>query len=179
MSYAVAQRYAQALFDAAQERSRLDNVHRDLGKIAKLLEQSADLKHFLIDPIIPSLKSQAVIKDVFDGKIDELTYKFVLFLQAKRRLPQLLPICAAFNDLFDEAKHILRAKWTSSTDLSTHDTRILSDYLKEKFDNKEIIPEPKVDPRIGGGIKIQVKDTIYDYTIAAQLRRFQQSVMRT
>ncbi len=178
MSYIIAQRYAQALFDIARERSKLEIVHRDLEKIGHLLAQSSDLKDFLRDPVIPPQKFQTILKDIFHGKVDELSYKFLLFLQVKRRLPQLPSICAIFNDIYEETKNVLRTKWTSSVDLSQRDMHILTGHLKAKF-NKEIVAELKVDPRIGGGIKIQIKDTIYDYTIAAQLKKFQQSVMQT
>ncbi|MBI3617542.1 MAG: ATP synthase F1 subunit delta [Candidatus Omnitrophica bacterium] len=175
MSYRIAQRYAQALFDLSQERSNLTAVHHDLRKISDLVNRSADLKHFLADPVIAMEKSQAVLQEMFHGKIDALTFKFLLFLGQKNRLGHLPSICAIFSDLYEHAKGILRTKWTSSVELSAKDVDDLSGYLKKKF-NKDVIAEQQVDPGSLGGIKVQAGDTVYDYTLRTQLKRFRETV---
>ncbi len=173
----IAQRYAQALFDMSQEHARLPVVYHDLQKINDLIGRSIDLKRFLNNPVIPAEKAQLVLKDIFHGKVDALTYKFLLFLQAKGRLRHLQAICAVFSDIYEETKHILRTKWTSSTDLSAKDVQGITDYLKTKF-AKEIVVEQEVDPGILGGIKIRAGDTVYDYTLQSQLKRFQKTIMK-
>ena len=175
MSYMIAQRYAQALFDLSQERANLTAVYHDLQKISDLVNRSVDLKHFLDNPVIATEKSQAVLQEIFHGKIDALTFKFLLFLGQKDRLRHLPSICAIFSDLYEHAKGILRTKWTSSVELSAKDVHETTDYLKRKF-NKDVIAEQEVDPGFLGGIKIQAGDTIYDYTLRTQLKKFQETV---
>lgn len=175
MSYRIAQRYAQALFDLSQERSKLTAVHHDLQEISGLVNRSADLKHFLADPVIATEKSQAVLQEIFHGKIDALTFKFLLFLGQKNRLGHLPSICAIFSDLYEHAKGILRTKWTSSVELSAKDVHDTTSYLKGKF-NKDIVAKHEIDPGALGGIKIQVGDTVYDYTLRTQLKKFQETV---
>lgn len=175
MSCRIAQRYAQALFDLSQERSKLAAVHHDLQEISDLVNRSADLKHFLADPVIATEKSQAVLQEIFHGKIDALTFDFLLFLGQKSRLGHLPSICTIFNGLYEQAKGILRIKWTSSVELSTKDVDDLSGYLKKKF-NKDVIAEQQVDPGSLGGIKVQAGDTVYDYTLRTQLKKFLETV---
>lgn len=175
MSYRIAQRYAQALFDLSQERSNLTAVHHDLQKIRDLVDRSVDLKHFLDNPVIATEKSQAVLEQIFHGKIDALTFKFLLFLTEKNRLRHLSSICAIFNGLHEQAKGILRTKWTSSVEFSAQDVDDTTSYLKKKF-NKDIVTEHAIDPGSLGGIKIQAGDTIYDYTLRTQLKKFQETV---
>ncbi|OGX27311.1 MAG: ATP synthase F1 subunit delta [Omnitrophica WOR_2 bacterium RIFCSPHIGHO2_01_FULL_52_10] len=177
MSAAIAQRYAQALFDAGEELSKVETLHHDLQKINQLIGQSDDLAGFLRNPVVPAEKRQAILKDIFHGKIDTLTYKFILFLEAKRRLAHLKSICSLFDRLRARARGILRAKWSSSVELSPHDVHALTDYLKSKFDSKEVEASRDVDPGILGGIKIQVDDTVYDYTLQAQLKKFKHAVV--
>ena len=175
MSYMITQRYAQALFDLSQERAKLTAVAHDLQEIRDLVNRCADLKHFLADPVLAAKKSQAVLQEMFHGKIDALTFKFLLFLTEKKRLGHLPSICAIFIGLSEQAKGILRTKWTSSVELSTKDIDDLSGYLKKKF-NKDVIAEGQVDPGSLGGIKIQIGDTVYDYTLRTQLKKFQETV---
>ena len=60
-------------------------------------------------------------------------------------------------------------------ELSTKDVDDLSGYLKKKF-NKDVIAEQEVDPGSLGGIKVQIGDTVYDYTLRTQLKKFQETV---
>lgn len=177
MSAAIAQRYAQALFDVGEEFSKIETLHHDLQKIDHLVEQSEDLAGFLKNPVVPAEKRRAILKDIFHGKIDPLTYKFILFLEAKGRLAHLKSICPVFDRLRAGARGILRAQWNSSVELSPHDVHALTDYLKSKFDGKEVEASRHVDPRILGGIKIQVGDTVYDYTLQTQLKKFKHAVV--
>lgn len=177
MSAAIAQRYAQAFFDVGEELSNIETLHHDLQKINHLVDQSNDLASFLKNPVVPGEKRRAILKDIFYGKVDALTYKFILFLEAKGRLAYLKSICPVFDRLRAGARGILRAKWNSSAELSPHDVHALTDYLKSEFDSKEVEVSRHVDPGILGGIKIQVGDTIYDYTLQAQLKKFKHAVV--
>ena len=123
MSYTIAQRYAQALFDLSQERSKLTAVHHDLQEISDLANRSGDLKYFLDDPVIAREKSRVVLEEIFHGKIDALTFKFLLFLGEKNRLRHFLSICAIFNGLYEQAKVFYEqngpAAWSSPQKMST------------------------------------------------------------
>lgn len=176
MSQRIAQRYAQALFEVSRESRKLDITHRDLKMIDQTLAQSRDLARFLENPIIPSEKRQAVLKEIFHGKIDALTYRFILFLETKRRLRHLKFLCACWERLYAEARGILKTQWTTSTDLTENDIHAVTHYLKTKF-QKDIESQRKVDERLLGGIKIQIGDTVYDYSLKAQLKKFQQAVI--
>lgn len=177
MSAAIVQRYAQALFEVGEELSKIEVLHHDFQKIGHLIEQSSDLADFFKNPVVTVEKRQAILKDIFYGKIDALTYKFVLFLEAKKRLAHLKSICSFFDRLHARRRGTVKAKWSSSVELSPHDVHALTEYLKSKFDSKEVEASRHVDPNMLGGIKIQVGDTIYDYTLQAQLKKFKHAVV--
>lgn len=177
MSTAVAQRYAQVLFDTAMEASKLDAICRDMKQISRLMEQSGDLVQFLENPVITAEKCRIVLNDIFYGKIDALTYKFLLFLAVKKRLAYLKSISNIFERLFARARGILKVKWTSHVELPAQDVHALTDYLKVKFESKEVDADRCLDPDILGGIKIQVGDTVFDCTLQTQLKKFKQAVM--
>ena len=176
MSEKVAQRYAQAIFESGRESQKLAVVHRDLKLIGQTLEQSRDLAEFLDNPVIPSEKRQSVLKDIFHGKIDALTYKFLLFLESKLRLNQLGTICVVFDRLYADARGVMKTRWTTSTDISEADTHAITQYLKTKF-QKDIESRHEVDENLLGGIKIQIGDAVYDYSLQAQLKKFKQAIM--
>lgn len=176
MQEKVAQRYAQTLFETGKGSNQLPVLQRDLKLIAEILEQSPELERFLNNPVIPAQKRQSVLQEIFSGKIDAVTFKFLLFLANKRRLAYLKTICLLFERLYDDAQGILKTQWTTSVALSEAESNMVRDFLKKKF-KKEIQVEHKVDANVLGGIKIQIGDTIHDYTIQAQLKKFKHNLI--
>lgn len=176
MQEKVAQRYAQTLFETAKDSNQLPVIHGDLKLIAGVLEQSPDLEHFLNNPVISAQKRQSVLQEIFSGKVDALTFKFLLFLANKRRLGYLKMTCILFDRLYNDTQGILKTLWTTSVALSETEINTIRDFLKKKF-KKEIQVEHKVDASVLGGIKIQIGDTIHDYTIQAQLKKFQHNLI--
>jgi F-type H+-transporting ATPase subunit delta len=176
MSRPLARRYARALFELCREHRNLEPVHQDLKKIKRLLEESDELVRFLDNPVIPPAKRESIIKEAFHGKVEAVTYRFLLFLEAKRRPAYLGAICEAFDHLYARAHGIVRTQWTTSSELSTHDIHLMTEHLKKKL-GLEVSADRKADPDILGGIKVRVGDVVYDYTLRAQLRKFKQNVM--
>ena len=176
MSRPLARRYALALFEVCREHHSLEPVHRDFKKIKQLLDESNEFVRFLDNPIIPPAKRESILKEVFHGKIEAVTFRFLLFLEAKRRAAYWGAICEAFDHLYTQAHGIVKTQWTVSSELSTHDSHSLTEHLKKKL-GLEIEAERKTDPGLLGGMKVQVGDVIYDYTLRAQLRKFKQNVV--
>ena len=176
MSRPLARRYARALFEVCREHHNLEPVHRDLEKIKQLLDESNELVRFLDNPVIPPAKRESILKEVFYGKIEAVTYRFLLFLETKRRSAHLGAICEAFDHLYAHARGIVKTRWTTGSELSPHDIHSMTEHLKKKL-GLGIEAERKIEPGLLGGIKISVGDLIYDYTLRAQLRKFKQNVM--
>ncbi|MBI5150443.1 MAG: ATP synthase F1 subunit delta [Candidatus Omnitrophica bacterium] len=172
----LARRYARALFELCREYRNLEPVHQDLKKIKRLLEESHELVRFLDNPVVPPAKRESILKEAFQGKVEAVTYRFLLFLEARRRSACLGAICEAFDHLYTQAHGIVNTRWTVHDELSRHDVHLMTEHLKKKL-GLEIEAERKTDPDILGGIKVRVGDIVYDYTLRAQLRKFQQNVM--
>ena len=170
-----AKRYAQALFHFSEEEKKLDAVYHDLQKILQLIDESQEFSAFLQNPTIPSEKRRSILKEIFEKKLEPITYHFILFLEKKNRLAFLKGIYKTFEQLYFDAKGILRVTLTSRWELTAAEIQHISHYLKERF-HKDILPQAKVDPAILGGIKIQISDLIYDFSLQTQLKKFQQNV---
>ncbi len=175
MSHFIAKRYAKALFDLARERQNTAAIRTDMVRILQTMDASEDLAQFLDNPIIPVAKRRSILKEIFEGKVDPLTYHFILFLEQKRRLPFLRRIAGAFEELFLEFNNIAKVKITTGIGLTEQQREAVSEALRSKF-HKVIDPQEEVDPAILGGMKIQKGDEIYDYSLRAQLEAFKARV---
>lgn len=164
----VAKRYARALFDLARQENKLDAVCSDIMAIGQLL-QAGDLERFVGNYIIPSDRRIQTIRALFEGKVDALALRFLLFLEHKKRLGLLGRIATETTRLYDEEQGILNVEITSASPLDPEQFTAICQKLEQRF-QKKIRATSATDPRLLGGFVVQVGGTIYDYSIESQLQ---------
>src|ERR1035437_4629020 len=99
-------RYAKALKELALEQSVLEKVYDDMKLISSVCQNNHDFAVVLNSPIIKTDKKQAILKEVFQGKICKLTEYFIHILAAKRRESYLEAITIEFVKQYKEHKKI-------------------------------------------------------------------------
>lgn len=171
-----AQRYAQALFAQCLHEDQLTPVYQDMQTLQQILEESENFKRFLKDPVLPSAKRKTALNDLFAGKAHHLTLKFLLFLEENKRLSLLEETARCFLELCLEHNNVLKVKVTTKTTLEHPDIQTITDHLSQRF-NKHIDLSLITDNEIIGGIKLQMGNRIYDYTIQSQLERFRKNII--
>ncbi len=169
MATQASRRYARAVFELAEEQQKTDAVCTDLITLGTLIEQSRELARFLGNLVIPSEKRTQTLTALFEGKVDPLTLRFLLFLESKRRLVALPGIIEQIGLLFDEKQGVLNAEITSASQLEPAQFASIGRKLEDRF-GKKIKATAAVDPALLGGFIVQVGGTIYDYSIETQLQ---------
>ena len=83
----VGERYAQALFDLADETGVLDAVRADLASLRAAWNDSADLRRLATSPVIPVEDKQKGLEAIADkAKFDPTTKKFLGLMAASGRV---------------------------------------------------------------------------------------------
>lgn len=170
-----ARRYARALFDLAVEQGRLDAVQADLDAVDALARAEAGLAAFLGNFSIGQDRRIQVLGALFEGKIDPLAFRFLVFLEAKRRLPLLPDIALALRGLADEQRGILKVTIRSAQPLAADAQAALLAQLERKF-GRTIKAEMEIDGSLLGGFQVRVGDRVYDYSIETQLQALQRKL---
>jgi len=170
----IAKRYAHALLEMVQEVKRVDVVRNDLHMLSEVFKSSAKFSRFLGSVSGNKGKRFSVLKNSFEGKLDEITLRFILFLEQKKRLYLLEVICEVFEKLYLEFKEIVEVRIASHCQLSKQQRDSICVQLEKKL-KKIIQPNFEVDPGLIGGIKIQVGDEVYDHSIHTQLEQFKEN----
>jgi len=176
MTHPVTQRYTQAIFNLSREADELDAVHRDLQQIDKLIDASEELAAFLLNPVIPSQTRQEILESIFKGKIEALTFRFILFLESKKRLYCLKDICKVFEKLYLDLKGIVKVKIETGIALNKDQVNEVCKHLKSRL-NADIEPHFKVEPTMLGGIKLRKGDQVYDCSLRMQLEQFRKQII--
>ena len=94
----VASRYAKSLLDLAKEQGNVAGVYEDI-KTFMQAAQNREFYLFLKSPVIKADKKEKIFQELFQGKIQDLTFKFMQLLIQKGRESLLPSIGTAFVDL--------------------------------------------------------------------------------
>jgi len=174
----IVRRYARAIFESANEKNKLDELNADFLMIKNLLSQSRDLNDFILNPVVTTEKRKKVLEEIFSGKVQSVTYGFLMFLESKKRLFLLERIADVFESIFLNFTKTVKATITSSMRLSGSQVAEICRNLERKIKLK-ILPHLIVDEELIGGVKIQIEDKVYDYSVKTQLNSFYQRCLHS
>ena len=166
----IAGRYAKSLIQLAEEEKKVDRVLEDVEAFRGLIKGSKDFKNFIKSPIIQTSKKKAIIGDLFKGKFDDLTIKFLEILTQKQREAFLPEIADEFVLQYRTKMKISTAVVTVANELTAENKKLIKAKLEKSgvaFENVEL--EVKKDPSIIGGFVLEIGNYIYDASVAHQL----------
>lgn len=169
MSHSVAsRRYAKALYFLAREQQALEPIRADLEALTDLMETSREWKVFVETPVGPLAMRGKILDTLFTGKLHATTLRFLQFIDSKRRMNLLAAIRQAWMALYDDELGIRRATAVSAIPLDAAQQQALAKRLSDRMD-AQIILTCTVDPGLIGGIRVQIGDQVFDYSIHSQL----------
>ena len=170
----IARVYADALFEAAQDKDKIDDVHDELAQFADAMNESNDLRVFFFSPYFSSDEKRKAIRETVSGESDEFR-NFLELLAEKHRMPAVFAIRRRYDELWTEAKKRLEVTVTSAIEL---DKSVVDDVGKaiEKQTGREIDIEANVDPEILGGLVLRVGNRVLDASLRSKLERLRKEV---
>ncbi|HLJ52835.1 MAG TPA: F0F1 ATP synthase subunit delta [Rhizomicrobium sp.] len=162
-------RYANAVFELAQEEKSVDAVDRDFVTLRRLIEQNPDLARLVRAPVFSREDQARVMKSVLEEMgAAKLTTKFILTVTSKRRLFVLLDIIRSFEHLLARLRGEVQATVISARTLSDSETVELKAVLKAKLGRDPRL-ETKVDPALLGGLVVKVGSRMIDSSLRTKL----------
>ena len=169
----IAERYAGALYDLADEQNVLDQTADDLRGLATILDDSDDFRRLIRSPVI-SKEDQAGAANAVVEKAGatDLVRRFIGAIAANRRLFALPTIITSFLDLLATRRGVVRAQVTSAHALSESQRQELSDALKASMGN-EVSLDVQVNPALIGGLIVRVGSRMIDSSLKTKLERLQ------
>jgi F-type H+-transporting ATPase subunit delta len=172
----IAEVYARALFQAAEENDVLDRVHDELGEVADALDENEDLKMFFFSPYFSAEEKEGAVDKVVSGA-DERTVNFLKLLAERHRMPVLFRIRRDFDELWAEEKKLLSVSVTSAVEL---DDKLVKDIGKriEEQTGRDVELSSKVDPYVLGGLVVRVGNMVLDASVRNRLEQLRKQVAR-
>lgn len=174
----VGERYAQALFDLADETKALEAVRADLKSLRAAFGESADLRRLLTSPVIASDDQAKGLTAIADkAKFNGTTKKFLGLLAANGRARDLTAVIAAFEALYAKKTGVVAAEVVSAQALSAAQLKSIQSALRTAL-GKDPETTVRVDPSILGGLKVKVGSKLFDASLKTKLDQMKFALKR-
>lgn len=173
----VAQRYANALFGAAEKRGTTEAILADLDSLHALEARGPSLQSFLESPSILDEHKEALAVKVLRGRVDELTVQLVLLMLRKGRTQHLPLVREPFRKLLEAKLGQERARVVSAVPLDAATLERIRTGL-ERVTGKKIQVIAEVDPSILGGVVVTVGGQILDSSLRTELASLRDELMQ-
>ena len=174
----IARRYARALLGLALAQQALAPVRADLLELHGLLRASPDLAWLLGRGPLGVETRAAQVKQLLEGRLHPLALRFLLFLNARRRLVLLDTLLTIFEELCDQQDGVLRVQITTAHELSAAQLTALQGKLGTRL-QRPMKTQVTVDAKLIGGFKLQIGDDVQDFSLATQLALLRQQWLGT
>lgn len=121
----VAKRYAQALFELAQQKNILTEVGADLNELTKVVKESPDFLTLLNAPKFSIERKKQMVAEIFVGATTEVVHTVQLLVE-KKRVNELKLIANAYAELAAQAQGTADATVFSTRELSAEESTNIS-----------------------------------------------------
>jgi len=167
-------RYAQAIFEIAQEENQLEEWRLSLRRIAEVM-QDPELVTLLESPRLPFNLKKELLKERLKD-VNPLSFNLACLLVAKGRLKNFGSIAKEYEHLLDAYYGIEPVEITTAIALDEKSKKELLQDL-ESFIGKKVTAELQTDPTIVGGVIIKIGDKLIDGSTKSRLTVLRKSLM--
>ena len=172
----LAERYAAALFELADERHALDIVASDMRELRAMLHASGDLMRLVRSPVLSRAEQGKAVAAVAEqAGLSQLTRDFLAIVARNRRLFAVPAMIEAYLDKLAERRGEVTAEITAAQALTQAQQSALTEQLRRVVGSRVAI-DVRVDPSLLGGMIVKLGSRMVDGSLKGQLQRLQLSM---
>ena len=169
----LAERYAAALFDLADERRMLDEVATNLRELRAMLHASGDFLRLIRSPILSRDQQAKAIGMVAErAGLSPLVRDFLAVVARNRRLFAVPAMIEAFLAKLAARRGEVTAEVFSAQPLSEAQLAELNEQLRRSIGSRVSV-DVRVDPGLIGGLVVKLGSRMVDGSIKSKLQRLQ------
>ena len=165
----IASRYAKSLIELAVERKCLDKVVIDMQSFEDICQSNHELVLMLKNPIISHFKKLDILKQIFAGKINDLTMSIFEILTKKNREMYLPEVAVAFKKQYYVLKGIVESSITTVTPMTAAMRKDVNAIIK-KITKSDVELTEHIDAKLIGGFILRIGDKQIDDSVSSKLR---------
>ncbi|TCJ19420.1 ATP synthase F1 subunit delta [Rubrobacter taiwanensis] len=168
--------YAEALFEAAQERGNLEETLQDLKDFAGALRENEELRRFYYHAQVTKPQKRRVLDQLTEG-MQQTARNFLKVLADKDREEYLEEILLRYEELVKDHLGRVEVELTTAVELPGETLRRIEERLKEILGRREVVLENRVDEDILGGAVFRFGGMMLDGSVRGQLEGLREKML--
>jgi len=167
--------YGQALFDAAKDRGKINEIGEEYKAVSEVFKDNPGLRKLFSVPTITVEDKNAIAGKIFGGRISPELLRFIYILIDRRRIGAWDRIGREYEKLVWESEGF--AKGVLYSVVPAGKKRIKA--FEEKTavaTGKRVMLENRIDETIVGGVKIYVDGKLIDASVKGRLEKIKQRI---
>ena len=170
-----AKKYAQSVFAAADKLGQLTNTIQRLDILQSIYTSSPEFRLFLQSRRIAPAEKLKILKKVFADILSDLELDLLSCLLEYGHIHLLDTVIKRFSFIAEAAKTSLRVSISTAAKMNREELLDVVQNIEQKL-GKKVDVETLVDPKILGGVKFRIGNTIVDGSIATRLQKLGNSL---
>jgi F-type H+-transporting ATPase subunit delta len=170
----IARTYARALFAAAKEEGRIEEVRGELESFVAALHEVPELDALLRNPQLnPPAKAEALQAVLADA--DELVRNFLRLVTEKGRAPLIEEMVSEYEAIVAAEEQILNVEVTTAYELSDQEADSIVKQI-EQASGRRVEAARSVDPDLVGGLVLKAGSLEVDSSVRGRLTRLRREL---
>jgi F-type H+-transporting ATPase subunit delta len=169
----VARRYAEGVFELAQEEHDLEGWRAEMGKLDALLRDDV-LTAAFANPAV-SMARRLELAGRLAPELKPGAANLLRLLIEHHRTSEMPAIREEFDRLADEAEGIVHVTMTTASELSEQDRQRYERELAKRL-QRQVRAHYQRDAALIGGATVQIGDRVIDGSVRTQLQRLRQEL---
>jgi ATP synthase F1 delta subunit len=166
--------YAEALFEVAKGKGKLDAIRDELAQFVDALDGNHELQVFFFSPYFSTAEKVAGLKRAVSNADAELL-NFLELLIEKGRMQEVFRIRRQLDELWKQENRRIDVTVTSAVELDRAVVEKVGEEIERQTGQKVELAS-RVDDEIIGGIVLQVGNMVLDASIRSRLEKLRKSV---
>lgn len=158
----------EALLVSAQATGSLDTVEEELFRVERLLAAEREVYSALDNRSAIPAARLTLASTLLGSRVSTITETMIERACAAPRGRRLVTMIEYFQVAAAARRDRIVARVTAAVELSAAQRERLARSLKKSF-GRDVVVNVAIDPRVVGGIKVEVEDEVMDGSIAARL----------
>ncbi|AGS06903.1 F0F1 ATP synthase subunit delta [Candidatus Profftella armatura] len=176
----IARPYSKALFNFAKDYKKIEFWNKLITKIEKIIKKiSIKYPNILIFSkysVLPNVELIKIITNALKKYSNNHVKNFVSILVIKKRLFLLPEIIIQFNIMKNKYENVNNIKIVSAYTLTNEQLSDLIFCLEKKF-NFKLRASVIIDKSLIGGLRLIIKDKVFDFSIYTKLKKLHSTLM--
>ncbi len=164
----VASRYAEALFQLAEEENKTSEVYSEIFEMNDLIKNNVNLYDVLRSPFISRDEKKNVADRIFTDSVSINSRNFLMVLIDNNRTTELDSIVLSFKNMLNDKNNVSEGKVITAIALTEEQLSELESNLSAKY-NRSIKLVNEISEDIIGGVLVKIGNEEIDGTLKTRL----------